>query len=122
MDAFQHVNNVQYVRYLEDARISMFLNVSAADQVFTLDGDVVVVRHEIDYRRPLVYRPEPVRVETWVTRIGAASFDLAYELADEDAVYVTATSVLASYDAEAGRSRRLTEAQREWLDKHRRES
>ena len=51
MDAYGHVNNVVFLRYLEEARI---------DFLFRPDKDFkqgsVVARHEIDYMRPLVHR------------------------------------------------------------------
>ena len=37
----------------------------------------VVARIDVDYRRPILFRPEPYAVETWVTRIGTSSYDLA---------------------------------------------
>jgi hypothetical protein len=70
MDVFGHVNNVNFLRYLEEARI---------DFTFTTAGEVgekafsegsVVARHEIDYLIPLVYHPEPVTIETWITKLG----------------------------------------------------
>ena len=70
MDAYGHVNNVAFLSYLEEARVDM-LFVHARDHgAERLAEGVIVVRHEIDYRRPLAFRPEPVRIETWVTAIG----------------------------------------------------
>ena len=62
-----------------------------------------MVRHEIDYRRPLSFRPEPVRIETWVTGIDNAAFRLAYDVRDGDVVYATAATTLASFDLERQR-------------------
>ena len=42
-----------------------------------------MVRHEVEFVAPLVFRFEPVRIESWVTRIRAASFTMAYEILDE---------------------------------------
>ena len=116
MDAFQHVNNVVFLRYLEEARVDwMFTRAAAAgvDEFETFG--TVVARHEIDYKRPLIYRPEPVRVEVWVTHIGHAKFTVAYEVRDEEAVYATASSVLVPYDLAAGRLRRLSQLERDYL-------
>ena len=44
---------------------------------------VVVVRHDVRYVAPLVFRLEPVKIECWVTEIRAASFTMAYEIFDE---------------------------------------
>ncbi|WP_259471512.1 thioesterase family protein [Streptomyces shenzhenensis] len=110
MDAYGHVNNVVFLRYLEEARI---------DFLFRPDKDFqqgsVVARHEIDYKRQLVHRHEPVDVELWVTETRAASFTLAYEVKDGDQVYVRASTVIVPYDFDAQRPRRITAEEREFL-------
>lgn len=115
MDSYGHVNNVQFLRLLEEARVAMlFVEPKTAD-VMTLDGQLVVVRHEIDYVLPLLYRPEPIPIETWVTRIGGASFTVAYEVKDDTHVYARAQTVLAAIDKATGRARRLSPDERAWL-------
>ena len=116
MDAYGHVNNVEFLRYLEEARIALLVEAAANGGVTTLLGEVVVVRHEIDYRRPLTFRPEPVLVETWVSDIRNSSHSLSYEVRDESTVYATAHTVMAAYDVEADRSRPLTTKERSWLE------
>ncbi|MEO3888247.1 thioesterase family protein [Nonomuraea sp. B5E05] len=114
VDSQGHVNNVRFLDYLEDARFGMFHidPHNAGDEPFK---GLVVTRHEIDYRRPLGFRAEPVSVETWVTEIRPVRFTLAYEIRDDDAVYVTATSVLAAYDVERAAPRRLSESELAYL-------
>ncbi|MBD0418377.1 thioesterase family protein [Streptomyces sp. NPDC052309] len=110
MDAYGHVNNVVFLRYLEEARI---------DFLFRPDKDFrqgsVVARHEIDYKRQLVHRHHPVDIELWVTEIRAASFTLTYEVKDGDQIYVRASTVIVPFDFEAQRPRRITEEEREFL-------
>ncbi len=114
MDAYGHVNNVVFLRYLEEARI---------DFLFRPEKDFkqgsVVARHEIDYRRQLVHRHKPVDIELWVTEIRAASFTITYEVKDPDEVYVTASTVIVPFDFEAQRPRRLTAEEREFLAEYR---
>ncbi|AEY89455.1 hypothetical protein SHJG_4183 [Streptomyces hygroscopicus subsp. jinggangensis 5008] len=113
MDAYGHVNNVVFLRYLEEARI---------DFLFRPDKDFkqgsVVARHEIDYKRQLVHRHEPVDIELWVTEIKAASFTLAYEVKDGDLVYVRASTVIVPFDFDAQRPRRITAEEREFLQEY----
>jgi acyl-CoA thioester hydrolase len=116
MDAFQHINNVVYLRYLEEARVDWMFNRAAAAGVGEFETfGTVVARHEIEYKRPLVYRPEPVRVETWVTQVGHAKFTLAYEIRDEETLYATASSVLVPYNLATGSPRRLSALERDYL-------
>ncbi|MED7930859.1 thioesterase family protein [Nonomuraea sp. LP-02] len=114
VDSQGHVNNVRFLDYLEDARFGMFAidPHNAGEEPF---GGLVVTRHEIDYRRPLGFRPQPVRVETWVEEVRAVRFRLRYEIVDDDELYVTATSVIAAYDVERAAPRRLTEAELAYL-------
>ena len=44
----------------------------------------VIARHEIDYLRPVVYHPEPLRLETWVDTIARGRFVVRYEVFDGD--------------------------------------
>jgi len=117
MDAYGHVNNVQYLRLLEEARVTMFFNEPKIDDIMTLDGQLVVVRHEIDYVAPLVYRPDPIDIETWTTRVGGASITVAYEVKDAARLYARARTMLAAIDKETGRARRLTPDERSWAGK-----
>lgn len=115
MDAFGHVNNVVFLRYLEEARIDFMFRLAPGDGSPSFSGGSVVARHEIDYKRPLVHRHEPVTVESWVTKIGAASLTIAYEIKDADQVYVAASTVVVPYDLEAARPRRISEEERSFL-------
>ncbi len=114
IDSLGHVNNCRYLTYLEDARVSMFFTDPVREGRPQLRG-LVVARHEIDYRRPLLFGPDPVRVETWVTELRAGSFGLAYEVRDDEHVYATAASVIVAYNVEAARARRLTADETEFL-------
>jgi acyl-CoA thioester hydrolase len=117
MDAYGHVNNVVFLRYLEEARI---------DFLFRPDKDFkqgsVVARHEIDYKRQLVHRHHPVDIELWVSQIRAASFTITYEVKDDDVVYVRASTVVVPFDFEAQRPRRITAEEREFLEEYRDDS
>ncbi|MBZ6104748.1 thioesterase family protein [Streptomyces olivaceus] len=113
MDAYGHVNNVVFLRYLEEARID-FLHRPEKD----FKQGSVVARHEIDYKRQLVHRHHPVDIELWVTQIRAASFTLTYEVKDGDVVYVRASTVIVPFDFEAQRPRRITAEEREFLQEY----
>jgi len=117
MDAFGHVNNVVYLRYLQEARVDMLFVHAPAHGAEKLARGVVVHRHEIGYRAPLHFRPAPVRVETWVTEVRVATFTLGYEVLDESpsgerTVYAVASSILVPYDLTDGRPRRVAPEER----------
>ena len=116
MDSFGHVNNVVYLRYLEQARVDWMFETAREAGVEKFSLGTVVARHEIDYKRPLVYRAAPVRVEIWVTKISVASFVCAYEVRDDDVVYATAKTTLVPYDLAGRCPRRLDPQERFYLE------
>lgn len=121
MDVLGHVNNVTYVDYLQEARIDMFALHAGFSGVADLAEGVVVVRHEVEFVRPLVYRPTPVRIDVWITEVRASRFTMAYEIYDEGldgagrTVYLRASSVLAPYVFANEAPRRLSPAERDIL-------
>ncbi|MEU7693751.1 acyl-CoA thioesterase [Microbispora hainanensis] len=113
IDSFGHVNNVRFLDYLEDARVSMLWE--RPREAGGRRQDLVVARHEIDYRRPLTFRTDPVRVEMWVTEISRVRFTLAYEIRDDETLYAEARTVLVAYDAAEARPRRLDDDELAYL-------
>ncbi|HHU11473.1 MAG TPA: acyl-CoA thioesterase [Intrasporangiaceae bacterium] len=109
MDAYGHVNNVQFLRLLEDARVVGFEDWFGQDRSL-LDEGVLVARHEIEYLAPLDFRHAPVRVWMWTMRLTAASFDVGYEIADPDGTgrYARAETTLVLYDFATAGPRRMT--------------
>lgn len=125
MDAYGHINNVQIVRILEEARVQafgapagtglpgvepqvpLFSTVSAEEQT-------LVVEHRVRYLAPLEYRNVPAVVEVWVSEVKAASLDLNYVVRDgvSGTECARASTVLAFVSGTTGRVRRITETQR----------
>ncbi|MFF1531358.1 acyl-CoA thioesterase [Cellulomonas sp. NPDC058312] len=142
MDAYGHVNNVEMLRLLEEARIEAFwahpapaepLGEAAATSpapspapetwpTAVLDAGpgartaTLVARQEIEYLRPLGYRRTPVAVDMWIGHLGGASIDVCYEVRDEGAAtgdpYARAVTTLVLVDAASGSPRRIGEAER----------
>lgn len=121
MDAYGHVNNVTWLEYLQEARVDLFHAHTSEPGGGLLVEGVVVARVVLDYKRPLVFRPEPVRIEMWVSAMGAASFTLDYEVLDRPAegpptTYVTAQTVLVPVTLEDSRPRRIRPEERAVLE------
>lgn len=110
MDAYGHVNNVQFLRLLEDARVIAFQEWFGQDRSLLKEG-VVVARHEIEYLAPLDFRHAPISVDMWASKISGASFDLAYEVRDPAEVgtmlYARAETTLVAYEFATTSPRRL---------------
>ena len=116
MDAYGHVNNVVYLTYLEESRVDMLFALDSESGAKALSQGVLVAAHEIKYKRPLVYHPRGVDIELWVGAIKGASFEIRYEVHDEDTLFATASSVLVPYDLVAERPRRVSPRERAFLE------
>lgn len=119
MDAYGHINNVQFLRLLEDARVLGFQDWFGPDRSM-LDEGVLVARHEIEYLAPLSFRTSPIVVVMWATSVSGASFDLGYEVRDTadsaSTVYARAETTLVAYDFAGARPRRIRPHERAILD------
>lgn len=116
MDAYGHVNNVQYLRYLEEARVQVFRDWFGQRRDL-LDEGVLVARAEIDYLLPLVFGHLPAEITMWCSRISGASYELAYEVRVQggEEVYARAETTMVSFDLAQNRPRRLSSTEREVL-------
>jgi acyl-CoA thioester hydrolase len=76
----------------------------------------VVARIDVDYRRPILFRPEPYVVRTWVTRVGTSSYSLASDISDDHSVLSRAEAVLVAFDMGTQRSRPLRDNERALLE------
>lgn len=114
MDAFGHVNNARVLTLYEEARVALMFRAARAQGLTSMAQGVVIARHEVDYLRP-VDHSESVRIDLWVEQLRWASFTLGYELFDDGQVASRARSVLVPYDLAAGRARRLSPEEREFL-------
>lgn len=123
MDAFGHVNNVEYLRLLEDARVRGFGDWFGRDGGMLSTG-VVIAHAEIDYVSVMSYNYHPAHVVMWVSRISAASFDMAYEVyapteeGDRGHLCARAETTIVPVELPEGRARRLTDEEREILSSH----
>lgn len=117
MDVYGIVNNVVFLRYLEEARVDLVFRMGPTDgDAFFRDGSVVV-RHEIRYLRQLVHRHEPVDIEMWVSRLESATVTVDYRVRDGDTLCATASTVMAPFDYGRGRPRRLTPQETAFFEK-----
>lgn len=88
IDGNGHVNNVVYVRWIQDAAVAhWFAVVHGAAR----DLRWAVVRHEVDYKRPAV-RGDTLVVTTWVGAVTAATCERFCEVVRRSDAVVIARS------------------------------
>lgn len=128
MDAYGHINNVEVVRLLEEARIHAFgppggtgglgevppvpLFSSVAQGVQAL-----VVEHRIKYTATLDYRNIPLKIAVWIGHLKPASIGISYRVHDPvtDRICVKAETALAFVDGGSGALLRITDEQKHQL-------
>lgn len=121
-DVYGHVNHARTVTLLEDARIALIFTEAARAGTGTMAAGVLVAKLAVDYRRQIPFRPDPLPVEVWVRQVRAASFLLDYVVRAEDGTAaVTAQTQMVPVDLAAGRPRRLTPGERDFLGRWREE-
>jgi acyl-CoA thioester hydrolase len=113
VDVYGHVNNVKYFEYYQEARLAFITGLGREENGgrFT----IVLARMDVDYKRPILFRPEPYQVETWISRIGSSSFGLDAEIKDGDTVLSRAKAAMVTFDARTQTARPLSEVERELL-------
>jgi acyl-CoA thioester hydrolase len=102
IDELGHVNNVTYVRWVQDAAVAHWrARASAADQARLV---WVVLRHEIDYKQPARAGDEIV-ARTWVGAASRLKFERHTELvrASDGRLLARARTLWCPIDAATGR-------------------
>ena len=114
-DAFGHVNNVVFFRYLEEARARVIPESGPGSTI--LSGGLVVAEQQLKYLAPLHYRKAPVQVGMTVDHVGGSSFRLACRVFDAQGgtVYAEGFVALVTYNFTIGAPRKLSSDERAWL-------
>ena len=105
-DAMGHVNNAVYLTYLEQARVEYLKRVLGLIQ--PKDFGIILARVEIDYRSPAGIDDDLV-IGARVTRLGGASFDMQYRIAEKKSgrLVAEAKTVQVAFDYRLNKVRRL---------------
>lgn len=117
VDVYRHVNNVKYFEYLQESRIGLIDAITRSlPDVDGRPGGMVVAQTDVDYRVPIVFRPETYDVWSRITRVGTTSMTIDSEIRDAENVYARARVVCVFWDPETGRAVPPPEAYRERLE------
>ncbi len=134
LDAYGHINNVETLRLIEEARVRAFWRSADADAdpnpqptaVLDLTADStiwsLVSRSEVEYLVPMPYTRAPIDVEVWLGRLGGASIEICFELyspagVEPRVLHTRAATSIVTVDAASGRPTRIPALLRElWAD------
>lgn len=132
-DAYGHVNNVAFARFLEEARVRTFWSGSGRERTGMerhFRGDdpagpkMLVASQQIEFTRVLEYSERPITVELWIGKLGGSSLEVHYEIVDgaakEHTVVAKAISHIVIVDGVTMRPMRLSDGGRAstepWMD------
>jgi acyl-CoA thioester hydrolase len=79
MDAFQHVNNIVYLRYFESARIAYFERLNLMEFRNQTSVGPILGSVQCRFRIPLTY-PDTVNVGTWVSQVEEDRFVMKFQI------------------------------------------
>lgn len=110
-----HVNNANYLTYIEYARIKYFEDVVGSEVKWSHQLGVILARVEIDYKAPVFLR-DSIFVYTRCSRLGTKSFTLDWLIVREkegrEEIVAQGNAVLVCYDYENEKTIALPDAQR----------
>lgn len=120
LDAYNHVNNVQMMRILEEARVRAFWAPEVGEPAPTAvleatagsDTITMIAGHVVEYVAPVEYHQDALDIQLWISAVGGASADIAYEVYSRDVLVVRAESTMVFIDAKTQRPRRISDAER----------
>ncbi|MDP2772180.1 MAG: thioesterase family protein [Nocardioides sp.] len=103
VDVYGHVNNVKYFEYFQEARIRLNAELFRGLER-RKDVHLVVAQADVEYRVPILFRPEPYDCWSWVARAGEHSMTIESEICDGDIVLSRARVVMVFVDVRSGRA------------------
>ena len=111
LDAFNHVNNSNFLTYLEEARIRWFD--SLGEEWVTERTAPLLAAVQLNYRMPIPY-PADVVVELHCQRLGNTSVTIGHRISSEDGAtpYADGHVVMVWVERASGRPTPLPDAVR----------
>lgn len=102
VDVYGHVNNVKYFEFFQESRISLVTRLSG-EVPEARDLRMVVAQTDVDYKLPILFRPEPYDCWSRITHVGRTSMSIESEIRDGDRVLSRARVVAVWFDPETQR-------------------
>ena len=129
LDAYGHVNNVEILRLLEEARVKAFWvaddpgergespAAAVIDAKLGSDTLSIISRTEIEYLKTIDYRRAPLDIQVWISKLGGANLQVCYEVwsplgAEPAELYARAVTDVVLVDSETMKPRRMRDYER----------
>lgn len=100
-DSFGHVNNANYLTYVELARMNYLQDLVDID--FSSSESIIMAKATVDFKLPILLN-DKIEVLTRYCRLGNKSFDIEYQLVRKDdgggqTVMATAYTVIVAFNS-----------------------
>lgn len=115
VDVYGHVNNVKYFEFFQEARILMMARLWRDVPDGSPEPSFVVAQTDVDYRLPILFRPEPYDAWSWISHVGERSLVIESEICDGDTMLSRARVVLVFFDPRTQRATPPADIYRERL-------
>jgi acyl-CoA thioester hydrolase len=103
VDVYGHVNNVKYFEYFMEARILFTARLWRDVPDETGRFAMVVAQTDVDYKLPILFRPEAYDAWSWISDVGERSFVIESEICDGDRLLSRARVAMVFFDQETQR-------------------
>jgi len=104
IDELGHVNNVAYLQWVQDIAVAHWFD--AATEEMRARYSWVVVRHEIDYKKP-AFENEEITAATWVGEWTSATCERFTEICRGDDLLVKGRTVWCMLDRQTMKPGRI---------------
>jgi len=104
IDEQGHVNNVAYLRWIQDVAVAHWFDAATDEQQERFAW--VVVRHEIDYKKP-AFENEGVTITTWVGEWSKVTCERFTEITRGDDLLARGRTVWCMLDRETAKPARI---------------
>ncbi len=113
LDAYSHVNSAVYFTYMEQARVELFKHYDLLSR-FVLSDMIVVAHSECTFKKPITLDVD-LKVSVRVGHIGKSSFELIYEMFDENSVYANGKTKMVYLDGKTKKPKVISDEFRKLL-------
>lgn len=119
LDAQWHVNNANFLVFIEQARFSYIVELGLFDGKSFFDVGLIVADAHIAYKAPIDLL-QKIRIGCRVSKIGNKSMIFEYQIEEEGSgkVLCTAETVMVAYDYHQGESKPVPAKWREIISRY----
>lgn len=118
MDSFQHVNNVVYIRYFENARVEYFQRMDWNAYLAETGIGPILGTVQARFRRAVTY-PDTLQVGVRVVSMDVDRYTMDYRIVStkQDDLVTTGDTVVVTFDYRAGTKTAIPEEMRKRIER-----